>query len=75
MTQIGKCPVCKLIGLLLVLGALNWGAIGGLKLNPVHQLVGSIPKAERIVYLLFGLSGIVGLISCVKKCPCCDKKT
>ncbi len=70
----GKCPVCKLIGLLLVVGAVNWGVIGAIGKNPIHKLLGGIPHAERAAYILVGLAGIVALLSCVKGCPCSCKK-
>ncbi len=67
------CAICKVVGLLVIIGALNWGIIGALKINVVHNLIGSIPKAERIVYILVGLAGIMKLISCFKECPACKK--
>ncbi len=70
MMNKGGCIVCKLVCLLVIIGALNWGAVGLLKINFVHQLVGGIPKAERIIYLLVGLAGLLKVISCFKECPC-----
>ena len=67
------CFACKIVGLLVIIGALNWGAIGLFKMNLVAQLLGGIPKAERIVYILVGLAGVVKLISCFKDCPACKK--
>ncbi len=64
------CIVCKLVCLLVIVGALNWGAIGLFNLNFVHQLVGNIPKAERIIYILVGLAGLLKVVSCFKPCPC-----
>ena len=74
MTQLGKCPVCKLIGLLLVVGAINWGLVGAFNLNLVEKLLASVPYAVKVVYILVGLAGVVGIISCVKQCPCGCKK-
>ena len=70
---LGKCPICKLIGLLLVVGALNWGLVGAFQMNLVEKLLGGVPHAVRAVYILVGLSGVVALIACVKACPCCKK--
>ena len=76
MTKLGICPICKIVGLLLVIGALNWGSVAVANVNFVNRLLGSYPLAEKIVYILIGLSGLVGLLSCVKQCPCaCAKKT
>ncbi len=74
MTQNGKCLICKLIGLLLVVGALNWGLVGAFNFNVVERLLGSVPHAVRIVYILVGLAGIAGVVSCIKSCPCSCKK-
>ena len=73
MTNLGGCPVCKVVGLLLVVGAINWGLVGAFDLNIVNRLLGTMPMAEKIVYILIGLSGVVGVISCLKLCPCCKK--
>ena len=71
------CVLCKISGLLVIVGALNWGLIGLLHKNLVHRLVGSIPKAERIVYILVGIAGLLKLITCFKACPCgaCSSKS
>ena len=72
--QSGKCcVVCKLIGLLVIIGAINWGLVGAFKTDLVVMLLGSIPKAVRIVYILVGLAGLMKLVSCFKPCPCCAK--
>ena len=44
--------------LLVVVGALNWGAVGLLGTNFVNVIVGSSPMIERLVYILVGLSGV-----------------
>lgn len=69
-----NCFICKIAGLLVVVGALNWGLIGLFKMNLVAQLLGGIPKAERITYILVGVAGVMKLISCIMKCPACCKK-
>ena len=75
MMQSGKCcVVCKLIGLLVIIGAINWGLVGAFKTDLVVMLLGSIPKAVRIVYILVGLAGLMKLVSCFKPCPCCAPK-
>ena len=70
----GKCPICKIVGLLVVIGALNWGSVGLLKLNLVNQLLGSVPIAERVVYILVGIAGLLALVMCFKACPCAKPK-
>ena len=56
-------PMCWLVGLLVVVGALNWGLVGiggfmGRNLNVVNLLLGSWPAVEWVVYLLVGLAGL-----------------
>ena len=70
----GCCPVCKLVCLLVLIGALNWGLIGAFNLNVVNQLLGGMPMVEKIVYILVGLAGVAKIISCFKPCPCSCKK-
>jgi len=70
-----SCAVCKIVCLLLIIGALNWGLIGLFDLNLIAQLLGGFPIAERIIYILVGVAGVIKLISCFKKCPCCKKET
>ena len=73
MMQQGKkcCLVCNIVGLLVIIGAINWGLVGVFRTDLVVLLLGGIPKAVRIVYILVGLAGVIKLISCVKACPCC----
>lgn len=58
---------------LLVIGGINWGLVGlsgflDKNLNVVNLLLGSWPNVEWIVYILVGLAGVWGLISCKKCC-------
>lgn len=69
----GKCAVCKVGAVLVLVGALNWGLIGlggflGKELNVVNMLLGSWPTVEWIVYILVGLSA---LACALKLCKCC----
>lgn len=66
--------------ILMVIGALNWGAIGlGMLMdsaeswNVVNMLLGSMPTLEAIVYVLVGVAGLVGIFGCrCKKCSSCS---
>ncbi len=53
-----KDPVTTAAVLLLIIGALNWGAVGLLNVNFVNWLLGPWPTVERIVYVLVGLAGL-----------------
>lgn len=69
----GKCIVCKIFGLLMIVGALNWGLVGIFQLDLVAKLFGGMTMISRIIYGLIGVSGAVALIGFVKDCPACKK--
>ncbi len=65
-----RCPICKIVGLLVIIGALNWGVIGAIGVNYVDRLTASAPIAARVIYILIGIAGLLKLLSCFKACPC-----
>lgn len=67
------CPICKVAGLLVVVGALNWGLVGAFNKNLVSSMLGSGTMAEKIVYILVGVAGIMKLVSCFVCCPLAKK--
>ena len=69
----GKCGVCKVIGVLAGLGALNWGLYGIFNLDLVARLLGAMTTASKVVYGLIGVAGLLTLVSFVKCCPCTGK--
>ncbi len=70
MTGGKYCAICKIVGLLVGLGALNWGAVGLFQVDVVERFLGSMTTGARVVYTLIGVAGLLKLISCVKCCPC-----
>ena len=70
MTAGKCCPVCKLVGLLVIVGALNWGAVGITGTNVVENLLGGYPMALKVVYIAVGVAGLLKLLMCFKACPC-----
>ncbi len=46
----------------VVVGAINWG-LTALGFNLVNMLLGSYPTAEKIVYLLIGICGVILLLN------------
>ncbi len=67
----GKCcGICKLVGLLVGIGALNWGLIAVANVNLVERLLGDMTMPAKIVYGVIGLAGLIKLVSLVKACPC-----
>lgn len=71
MKQQCGCPGCKISGILVVLGAINWGLYGVFGINLVAKLLGDMTTGAKIVYGLIGVAGILRLVSCFVKCPCC----
>lgn len=55
----GPLDCCAL--LLMVLGALNWAAVGLLGHDLVSLLFGSMTLPARACYVLIGLAGMYGL--------------
>ena len=64
------CGFCKLIGLLVGLGALNWGLVGIFHVDLVEKLLGHMSGPARAVYGLIGVAGVLKLVSLLKRCPC-----
>ncbi len=73
----GMCPLHKAAGVLVIVGALNWGLVGVAKFNLVMALLGAWPMVERIVYVVIGLAALAMLTACkccMKGCKCGDQK-
>ena len=64
-----SCPVCKAVGALAIVGALNWGSIGILHVNFVENIAGQ--GLANIAYILVGLSGLMLLAQFFMTCPKC----
>ncbi len=47
---------------LMIIGALNWGLVGAFDIDLVASLLGGVPMAARVVYILVGLAGIYGVV-------------
>ena len=69
----GKCVLCKVFCLLVVVGALNWGLVGAFDVNLVERLLGAGTQATKIVYILVGVSALAVIAGCLKLCPACKK--
>ena len=67
------CLLCKIVGALAIIGALNWGLIGILQVNFVERIFGEASAITRIIYVLVGLSGVALLASYFTVCPACKK--
>lgn len=59
MMMMGKmCTPHKIAWILVIVGALNWGLIGGFNFNLVTAIFSSWPMAERVIYILVGLAAL-----------------
>ncbi len=68
------CGICKLVGLITIIGALNWGAIGFFNVDLVAKLLGPMSMASRIVYCAVGICGLLLLFSYFKVCSACKRR-
>ena len=67
------CVLCKIVGAIAIIGALNWGFVGILQVNLVERIFGEGAAITRIIYVLVGLSGVALLASYFTVCPACKK--
>lgn len=78
MTGGKSCIVCKIVGLLVGLGAVNWGLVGLWNVDLVARVFGVMTGPAKVVYALIGVAGVLKLLSLVKCCPCqkgaCESK-
>ena len=70
MTGGKSCAVCKGVGILVALGALNWGLVGIFRVDLVANLLGEMSTATRAVYGIIGVAGVLKVLSLFKCCPC-----
>lgn len=59
--------------ILVLVGALNWGLVGLFNVNLVTSLLGTMPGAETVVYVLIGLSAVYIGFGHMKDCKVCSK--
>lgn len=69
MSKGKMCAGHKVAAVLVLVGALNWGLVGGFGFNLVNSLLGSMPAVEKVVYVLVGLAGVMMLFT--GKCKMC----
>ena len=66
-----KCIICKIVGILAGVGALNWGLIALFNFNLVDTVFGMGTGLAKITYIVVGVSGLgllIGLFACCPKC-------
>lgn len=67
------CLLCKIVGAIAIIGALNWGLVAATNVNVVERIFGEGSGISRIIYGLVGLSGLALLLSYFMVCPACKK--
>ena len=71
MTDGKCCIICKIIGLVAALGALNWGLLALFQMDLVVKVFGGMTTASKVVYIIIGVAGLIKLLNCCGlKCPC-----
>lgn len=68
-----SCVLSKILMVVAIIGALNWGLVGVMDFNLVDYLFGAGSMVSRIVYSLVGLSGLGLLARMFKDCTVCKK--
>lgn len=63
----GSCVVHQVATALVIVGALNWGLVGVFDWNLVTALLGTWEWAERVVYILVGVSALAMLVTSYSK--------
>ena len=51
----------KIVLILIVIVAINWGLIGLFNFNLVSTIFGNMSLISRIIYILVGISGLWGI--------------
>lgn len=73
------CGMCNVVGVVVALGAINWGLYGVFQLDLVAKLLGEMTTGAKIVYGLIGVAGILKVLALAKCCPCsrgtCEPKS
>ncbi len=68
-----SCLICKVVGAIAIVGALNWGMIALNGTNFVEQIFGAGTTITRAIYGAVGVSGIILALSYFVICPACKK--
>jgi len=67
------CIVCRIITVIVSLGAISWGLTAFFQLDLVTTIFGLRTAASYVVYGVVAISGVLKLIGLFICCPCCKK--
>ena len=69
------CILCKVFGVVAVIGLLNLGIEGVTQVNYIERFLGEASMITRILYVVMGIAGLASLTKCLgMSCPGCCKK-
>jgi uncharacterized membrane protein YuzA (DUF378 family) len=78
MTGGKSCGVCCIVGVLVALGAINWGLYGVFGVDLVARVLGEMTTGAKVVYGIIGVAGLMKVGWLLKCCPCqkgsCESK-
>ena len=66
-----NCVVCKIVTVIVSLGAINWGLTAFFQMDLVAKVLGPMTTASHVAYGVIGVAGVMKLISLFACCPCC----
>lgn len=69
------CILCKVFGVIAVIGLLNIGIEGAIQVNYLERFLGEASTITRVLYVVMGLAGLASLVKCFMACPGCCKKS
>ena len=67
----GKCMICKVVTLIVSIGAINWGLLAFFQMDLIAKLLGPMTMASKVAYGVVGVAGLIKLASLFVCCPCC----
>ena len=70
----GNCVICKIITVLVSVGAINWGLVAFFQMDLVVRILGPENSASKIVYGLIAVAGLIKLATVFGFCCPCSKK-
>ena len=67
----GKCVICKLITIIVAIGAINWGTMAFFQLDLVIRIFGGMTTASKAGYGVIAVGGVIKRLSVFVVCvPC-----
>ena len=68
------CILCRVFGVVAIVGLLNLGIQGVTQVNYLERFLGEASMITRVIYVVMGIAGIAALVKCFgMACPGCKK--